>query len=116
MRTNRRALLELTPPPILPNMLGARRIILFDDSWRSHITVYHPELRGKEAMVQQVLTSPSAIFVSGSAGDSFTFVRSGVTDSAGRQLRVVVKLGIEGTGIVTTAYFTSATGGRQVWP
>lgn len=74
--------------------------------------VRHPELNGKLDMVEATVSAPTAIYASTSVAGSFLFVRNDMVASAGRFLRVVVGTNRE----VRTAYFTSASGGRQIWP
>jgi hypothetical protein len=89
-----------------------RSVTLYEDTWFGHILVRHPELSGKLDMVEAAVSAPTAIYASTSIAGSFLFVRNDMIDSTGRFLRVVGRANRE----VRTVYFTSASGGRQIWP
>jgi hypothetical protein len=108
----RRTLFDIQPTAAVDFL---ERVILYADSWNSHITIAHPELRGQLSSVEETIRNPSAIYISNSVSGSYIFEREGVLDAYGRHLRVVVKP-IGRVGFVPTAYFTSAPGGRQIWP
>ena len=89
-----------------------RAVTLHQDTWDTHIIVHHPEMIGFEAEVERVVSMPTAIHASTSVAGSFLFVNSGIVDANGRFLRVAV--GADRS--VKSAYFSSATGGSQLWP
>jgi hypothetical protein len=89
-----------------------REVVLYEDTWHGHIVARHPELAGMEAQVEQVASTPTAIHASTSRAGSFLFVKAGIVDSSGRSLRVAVRA----DGEISTAVFSSASGGSQVWP
>lgn len=95
--------------PAGQKLMGA--VTLYEDTWHGHIVARHPELNGCLRMAEETIQAPTAIYEPPSSPGTYLFVRSGMTDSAGRLLRVVV-----GAGRVKTAYFSSATGGSRVWP
>jgi len=96
--------------PASQKLMGA--VTLHQDTWDNHITVYHPEMIGLEAKVERVVSTPTAIYASTSAAGSFLFVNTGIVDVTNRFLRVAV--GADRS--VKSAYFSSATGGSQLWP
>lgn len=103
--------------PILCGVVPAgqnlvRAVTLYEDTWRNHIVVRHPELNGSLQMLEETVTAPTAIYASTSQAGSFLFVKNGIADAGGRLLRVVVRADLS----VSTAYFSSATGGSQLWP
>jgi hypothetical protein len=102
---------EVHPTSIPPNRRPVNTVALHENTWEQHILLNHPELQGKEQSVQEVAETPSAVYASNSLVTDYLFVKAGVVDSAGRLLRVVVR-----GGVVVTAYYSSATGGRLVWP
>src|SRR5215213_6891600 len=88
--------------PAGQNLIG--EIMLHESTWQNHILVRHPELSGKLADVERVMTCPSNIFATSSGAGSYLFVKARIVDSSGRLLRVVVGIG----NSVKTAYFSSA--------
>lgn len=107
----RKPVFDVVPSVIPANVRPVQRIVLHEDTWERHILIGHPELIGREQLVEEVVTHPTAIYSSNVLTADYLFVNSRVTDSAGRLLRVVVR-----AGIVVSAYYTSATGGRRIWP
>jgi hypothetical protein len=87
-------------------------VTLYQDTWDNHIIVKHPEINGSAAMIEATVENPTAIYESTSVLGSFVFARNGMTDVAGRSLRVIV--GADRS--VKTAYFSSASAGRKRWP
>ena len=96
--------------PAGQTLMGA--VTLHQDTWDNHITFYHPEMIGLEGNVERVVSAPSAIYGSTSVAGSFLFVNTGIVDVTKRFLRVAV--GADRS--VKSAYFSSATGGSQLWP
>jgi hypothetical protein len=93
------------------------RVILYDDTWNTHVIVQHPELRQNESKVEATLLAPTSIYSSKNVVGSLLYVKSGIDDGHGRLLRVVVRPMRPGTdGFVATAYFSSSNGGRLLWP
>jgi hypothetical protein len=111
MHTYRPILSEVDILGVPPHVTPTNRAILYSDTWHHHILKGHPELQGKESLVEEVVRRPSAIFASNTLSSGYIFVKASVTDFSGRLLRVVVR-----GGNIITAYFSSATGGRQLWP
>jgi hypothetical protein len=87
-----------------------RSVIPYEDTWFGHVLVRHPELSGKLDIIEAAVSAPIAIYAGTSIAGSFLFVINDMIDSAGPFLRVVVGAKRE----VRTAYFTSASGGRQI--
>jgi hypothetical protein len=96
---------------------SVHQVILREDTWRAYIIIGHPELVGNESKVEDTIRGPTCIFRSPSVSGNFVFVKSGITDSNGHPLCVVVKPMPGGfDGIIPIAYFASANSGSQVWP
>lgn len=89
-----------------------RAVTLYEDTWQTHIIVNHPDVANMLREVELTVHTPTAIYASTSVAGSFLFVKSGIVDSGGRSLRVVVRA----TGSISSAYFSSAQGGSQLWP
>jgi len=96
--------------PAGQRLLGS--VTLHQDTWDQHIVIRHPEMSGLVSEVEEVVSTPTAIYASSSTAGSFLFVKAGIVDINGRFLRVAV--GADRS--VKSAYFTSATGGSQLWP
>jgi hypothetical protein len=112
MRSSRlRVIIFSTQPASIPMAhRPAATIVLHEDRWINHITKRHPEVIGKEHEVEEVVRDASALYESGTPG-TFLFVKDSIVDAFGRSLRVVVR-----GGEVLTAYYSSANGGRKIWP
>jgi len=89
-----------------------RAVTLYEDTWLTHILVRHPEVANRLADIEMIAAHPTSIYASTSGAGSLLFVKSGIVDQTGRSLRVAVKP----AGSISTAYFSSAAGGSQVWP
>jgi hypothetical protein len=96
--------------PAGQNLIGT--VTLYEPTWQNHIIVKHPEVAGRLADIEMIAAYPSVIYASKSVAGAFLFVRTGIVDSGGRSLRVVVPP----SGSISTAYFSSAAGGSQLWP
>ena len=111
MPSFRAPIFDVVPTSIPRQLRPVNRIVLHQDTWDRHIIPGHPELKGKEQDVEDVASDPSVVYSSNSMITDYLFVKSSVVDSQGRPLRVVVR-----AGIVVTAYYSKAPGGRQIWP
>src|ERR1700730_9522449 len=104
-------LLDIAPDPATYAKTSVHRVILYEDTWNTHIIVSHPELRQSSLKVEEILRSPTDIFRSTSVVGSLLYVKFGVDDGNGRLLRVVVRPMPGFNAFVPTAYFSSANGG-----
>jgi hypothetical protein len=89
-----------------------RAVTLYEDTWQTHIIVNHPDVANMLREVELTARAPTVIYASTSVVGSFLFVGSGIVDFGGRSLRVVVRA----AGSISSAYFSSAQGGSQLWP
>jgi hypothetical protein len=100
----------------------AEFVTLFEDTWKDHIELNHPELQGKENNVYRTLQTPTFISKATNPDTNFAFLNTGDIDEKGQALMVVVNPVDNQTGkpFVASAYYTNSNKfnlpDRKLWP
>ena len=71
------------------------------DQWENHIILGHPEVSGKESLVQSAISDPDIIFKSDEYNDRDVYFRK--IDAVDNQMKVIVKM-TSNFGDVITAF------------
>src|SRR5438105_1698337 len=85
-----------------------REVILSDRTWDRHILVAHPDMDGGREFVEQAVTSPKSIWLSGSDADVRVYYGEGPSP----YLMVAVKANIK-RGVVLTAHLVKKETGAK---
>jgi hypothetical protein len=92
-----------------------QRVHIYDSVLR-HIEENHPEEFRRILDVYATIEGPTTVHQSRTHSRSIVFVNEGFVSTGGDPLRVPVKVFDDGTGIMSTAYFTSSKDqGEILW-
>jgi len=92
-----------------------QRVEIYDSVLR-HIEEQHPEEFRRILDVYSTIAEPTRVHQSRTHSRSILFVSDDFVSTGGDPLRVPVKVFSDGTGIMTTAYFTSSKDqGELLW-
>jgi hypothetical protein len=108
---NNKPLIEAASPA---PKLTSGKLVLHRHTWFQHVKPNHPDVF--LGNVRQAMNDPCEIAQSKTVPGTYLLLNNRALNSAGQTLRVPFKPLPDGTNLVTSAYFSDATGhGKIVW-
>lgn len=72
-----------TPVPSLPALK------LHADTWKNHILVRHPEMAGKEELVQKIMSAPKVVGITQQNAENYVLFDPQITSPSGNSVLTV---------------------------
>ncbi len=94
------------------------KIVCTEDSFNNHILIQHPQMKGREAEIQETIGHPTLGCIYQDANRPSRNIYYRLSKNRESYIKVVVEINQDQTGRVITAFPTSApkSGEKLIWP